>query len=227
MGVLAPIVAAFAGLGAMGAPAALGIGAVGTLMVPAVGGVVMNPSKAWRTPFSGPIKGDAVLVEIYGADLFVKGDDKSANMKFDGWFGRKPDCYVRFQHGSQKGQTQVEGNTFSPRFYETRKLAYDKKKGFEFQVWESDVLSKDRIVGRCWVSANKAKAAMKSGTPVLAKLGAGIGRLKVLFTGPLAYADRQGNLTGVGETQTRKKMNDLYSQVHAQEVAGTTMDPDG
>ena len=174
MGVLAPIVAAFAELGAMGAPAALGIGAVGTLMVPTVGGFVMNPSKAWRTLFSGPIKGDAVLVEIYGADLFVKGGDKSANMKFDGWFGRKPDCYVTLKHGSQKGQTQVEGNTFSPRFYETRKLKLERGKGFEFQVWESDVLSKDRIVGRCWVlrssqSSARASAGSRSCSPVLSR----------------------------------------------------------
>ena len=128
---------------------------------------------AWRTLTSSPIKGDAVLVEIYGADLFVKGDDNSANLKFESWWKGKPDCYVKFRHGKQRGQTQVEGNTFSPRFYETRKLKYQKGEGFEFQVWESDIIGSDRIVGRCWVSAEKAKKAMKHDTPVLAKLGAG------------------------------------------------------
>ena len=37
-----------------------------------------------------------MLVEIYGADLFVKGDDNSANLKFESWWKGKPDCYVKF-----------------------------------------------------------------------------------------------------------------------------------
>ena len=80
----------------MSVPAALVGGAVGTLVAPTVGGILANPSKAWRTLTSSPIKGDAVLVEIYGADLFVKGDDNSANLKFESWWKGKPDCYVKF-----------------------------------------------------------------------------------------------------------------------------------
>ncbi len=184
------------------------------------------------------------------------GDDNSANLKFESWWKGKPDCYVKFRHGKQRGQTQVEGNTFSPRFYETRKLKYQKGEGFEFQVWESDIIGSDRIVGRCWVSADKAKRAMKHDTPVLAKLGAGprgtrvsrrldrdalaatparwrwfragagIGRLKVLFTGPLPFADRQANLMGTNEKKTRKLMNDCYRRAHEKEDADETVDVD-
>ena len=133
---------------------------------------------------------------------------------------------MKFRHGKQRGQTQVEGNTFSPRFYETRKLKYQKGEGFEFQVWESDIIGSDKIVGRCWVSADKAKKAMKNDTPVLAKLGAGIGRLKVLFTGPLPFADRQANLMGTNEKKTRKLMNDCYRRAHEKEDADETVDVD-
>ena len=111
--------------------------------------------------------------------------------------------------------------------YETRKLKYQKGEGFEFQVWESDIIGSDRIVGRCWVSADKAKRAMKHDTPVLAKLGAGIGRLKVLFTGPLPYADRQANLMGSNEKKTRRLMNDCYRRAHDKEDADETLDVDG
>ena len=41
---------------------------------------------------------------------------------------------MKFRHGSQRGETQVEGGTFFPRYYHTRKLALDKSDGFEFQV---------------------------------------------------------------------------------------------
>ena len=64
-------------------------------------------------------------------------------------------------------------------------------------------------------------------TPVLAKLGAGIGRLKVLFTGPLPFADRQANLMGKNEKQTRKLMNDCYRRAHDKEDADETLDVDG
>ena len=68
---------------------------------------------------------------------------------------------------------------------------------------------------------------MKHDTPVLAKLGAGIGRLKVLFTGPLPFADRQANLMGTNEKKTRKLMNDCYRRAHEKEDADETVDVDG
>ncbi len=80
MGPLLPfILPALGTLSSLSVPAALVGGAVGTLVAPTVGGILANPSKAWRTLTSSPIKGDAVLVEIYGADLFVKGDDLCGN----------------------------------------------------------------------------------------------------------------------------------------------------
>mmetsp|Transcript_8734 Transcript_8734/g.26277 ORF Transcript_8734/g.26277 Transcript_8734/m.26277 type:complete len:239 (-) Transcript_8734:62-778(-) len=231
MAPLTPILTTLAGLAGMGGlsgPAAIALGSASvTLMARPVATIVMNPTKFWRTLTSSPIKGDAVLVEIYGADLAVRGTDErgdairdtSANAKFQSWWS-KPDCYVKFRHGSQRGQTQVEGGTFFPRFYFTQKLAYARKDGFEFQVWESNLLSDDRIVGRCWVPAHKAQEAMRDDTPVFARLGAGIGMLKVSFTGPLPYAYRQGTLLSAQENKTRQFIKDHHEFAHVNEASG-------
>ena len=59
------------------------------------------------------------------------------------------------------------------------------------------------------------------------RAGAGIGWLKVLFTGPLPFADRQANLMGTNEKKTRKLMNDCYRRAHEKEDADETLDVDG
>ena len=48
----------------------------------------------------------------------------------------------------------------------------------------------------------------------------------ILFTGPLPFADRQANLMGKNEKQTRKLMNDCYRRAHEKEDADETVDVD-
>ena len=59
-----------------------------------------------------------MIVQIYGADLVVRtgdGDkDTSANLKFQTWWSGKPDCFVKFRHGDQRGETQVGGRAGGP-----------------------------------------------------------------------------------------------------------------
>ena len=107
-----------------------------------------------------------MLLEIFGADLgyerpckSVEGFDTSANKGLENWFKGSPDCYVRFRHGRAGGRTQVEGGTFHPRFYFQRKMPWFKGEGFEFQVWESDVFSSDKIVRRRRPRAGRGDAA--------------------------------------------------------------------
>mmetsp|Transcript_19015 Transcript_19015/g.56365 ORF Transcript_19015/g.56365 Transcript_19015/m.56365 type:complete len:211 (-) Transcript_19015:57-689(-) len=179
-----------------------------------VAGFAASPQKIWRTLFNKPYKGDAVLLEIFGADLgyerpckSVEGFDTSANKGLENWFKGSPDCYVRFRHGRAGGRTQVEGGTFHPRFYFQRKMPWFKGEGFEFQVWESDVFSSDKIVGRCFLNVAQVKRAMKARRPVLMSLGSRIGHLKVAFHGPISYEDRQGKLLGAGENRTCAVIN--------------------
>ena len=87
----------------------------------------------------------------------------------------------------------------------------------------SDVVGKDRIVGRCWVSAKQARLAMEQKTAALLRLGAGIGKLKVSFTGPLKDVDRKRDLTITSENGILASINKAQEELHASDKKGKVM----
>ena len=127
--------------------------------------------------FSRPYKGPVVAIELVGADICP-----GVNRHFDRW--SKPDCYITCSHGRCKRKTQIEGNTYSPRFLWQGKFPYKSNLGFHFQVFEANVIKGSSVVGRAFLTAAQANEAIKSEKPVLLSIGDNIGEIKVQLSRP-------------------------------------------
>eukprot|EP00552_Chaetoceros_brevis_P001818 CAMPEP_0197737804 /NCGR_PEP_ID=MMETSP1435-20131217/11056_1 /TAXON_ID=426625 /ORGANISM="Chaetoceros brevis, Strain CCMP164" /LENGTH=173 /DNA_ID=CAMNT_0043326449 /DNA_START=1 /DNA_END=522 /DNA_ORIENTATION=+ len=122
--------------------------------------------------FKRPYKGPQLVVEIIGADMNVRG-----NRFFDFW--SKPDSYVTCRHGDTDRRTQIEGNTYNPRFVWQASMPHKSKYGFHFEVMEANVLKGDNVMGRAFLDIKQVKEMIKSGEPALLSMGENIGKLKV------------------------------------------------
>lgn len=122
--------------------------------------------------FKRPYKGPECVVEVIGADL-----DEKANKRFDMW--SKPDIVVKCTHGRWERSTQIEGNTLKPRFVWQAKMPWKKDKGFDFTVYDANVLIKNNVIGRTFIGAKRAKEIISSEKSVLLNIGDGVGFLKV------------------------------------------------
>lgn len=137
---------------------------------------LLNIRKIWLTrPYSGP----EVVVEVIGADL-----NRRANRAFDRW--SRPDTYVTLEHGQTERRTQVEGNTYAPRFLWKSKMPYWKTTGMRFAVVDANVLRDDEVMGRAFLDREHIQEMMRTMEPSVLSLGENIGILKVMVTAPPA-----------------------------------------
>ena len=135
---------------------------------------LLNLKEIWlKRPYNGP----EVVVEIIGADL-----NRRANRFFDRW--SNPDTFVIVEHGKLERHTQIEGNTYQPRFLWKTKMPFRKSRGFRFQVNEANVLRDTVVMGRAFIDIDRVAEMMNTGEPALLSLGESIGVLKVMVTHP-------------------------------------------
>lgn len=132
-------------------------------------GMTLNFTSVW---FKRPYKGPEVVVEVVGADMNVR-----ANRFFDFW--SKPDTYVTCHHGDCDRKTQIEGNTYTPRWLWQAKLPFKRKFGFHFQVMEANVIKGDSVMGRAFIDTEQAGKLIDSGEPALLSMGENIGKIKI------------------------------------------------
>ena len=119
-----------------------------------------------------------------GVDL-----DAVANRRFDSW--SKPDVLVTCRHNGKSRSTQVEENTLRPRFLWQAKMPWKKKKGFGFTVYDVNVIKGDEVMGRAFISAEKAAALIESEEPAVLSIGDGVGFIKVnIFQTPVNLTEK-------------------------------------
>ena len=94
--------------------------------------------------------------------------------------------YVIVEHGETDRRTQIEGNTYQPRFLWKTKMPFYKTMGMRFEVNDANVLKEDEVMGRAFIDIEDIAAMMKTGEPGLLSLGENIGVLKVVVTHPPA-----------------------------------------
>lgn len=87
----------------------------------------------WAVWFKRPYKGPQCVLEIIGAD-----SKQRSNSGFDHW--SKPDILVECRHARSTHHTQIEGNTFVPRFVYSAKIPYKSLRGFTFTVYDANCL---------------------------------------------------------------------------------------
>ena len=98
----------------------------------------------------------------------------------------KPDVQVICRHNGKMRSTQIEGNTYRPRFLWQAKIPWNKKKGFGFTVYDTNVFKENEVIGRTFISAKKANTLIKSEEPAVLKIGDGVGFIKInLFKTPV------------------------------------------
>ncbi len=114
-------------------------------------------------------------IEIIGADLSKEASND--------WFS-KPDPQVIVKHHVYHRRTEVERNTYKPRFlWKSRMPLFTKKgKGFSFDMVEHDALTQNKTIGRAFLSADDANKMIESKKAMKISLGHGIGTMKVRIT---------------------------------------------
>ena len=131
----------------------------------------------WAVWFKRPYNGPEMVVEIIGADM-----NRRANRFFDYW--SQPDTFVHIMHGDTERNTQIEGNTYSPRFLWKTKMPYNKKMGLHFHVMEANVLHGNDVMGRAFIDTKRILQMMQTGEPGLLTVGENIGVLKIKLSFP-------------------------------------------
>ncbi len=114
-------------------------------------------------------------VEIIGADLSTEATSD--------WFS-KPDPLIIVKHHVYTRKTEVERNTFKPRFlWKSRMPLFTKKgKGFSFNMVEHDAVGQDIIIGRAYLNSGEVDEMIKSNKARKISLGHGIGYMKIKIT---------------------------------------------
>ena len=141
----------------------------------------LNVMAVW---FKRPYKGPQCVVEVVGADL-----SEISNKRFD--LFSKPDIIVKCSHGKWDRKTQIEGNTFKPRFLWQAKMPFKKEKGSGFTVFDANVLQGDQVIGRAYIGAAKARELIKNNASTMLNVGDGIGVLKVKISKPPKNLDNK------------------------------------
>ncbi len=125
------------------------------------------------------------VVEVIGADLNPPPN------KFDMW--SDPDVVVVVKHGDNERSTQIEGNTFRPRFLWSAKMPLVKKKGFTFVVMENNVIKDDEMIGRAYINPEVVQDMIETENPKLLNIGDGIGHIKIRITKMPEYLSKHNN----------------------------------
>jgi len=126
--------------------------------------------------------------EIIGVDL-----NNRANRFLDRW--SRPDTFVTIEHGqTERHITQVEGNTYQPRFLWKTKMRFYKTMGIRFLVSDANVLRGDDVVGRAFIDTDRIADMMRTGEPGLLSLGENIGIMKIVVTLPASDLKEKGVL---------------------------------
>lgn len=88
---------------------------------------------------------------------------------------------VECKHSRWERNTQIEGNTLSPRFVWKAKIPHKKSRGFIFTVYDVNVIDRNYVIGRAFLPASEAIKLMnaESGGFRVMSLGEGIGQMKV------------------------------------------------
>jgi hypothetical protein len=142
-----------------------------------------------------PYKGPECVVEVVGVDL-----DEKANKRFDRW--SKPDVMVTCTHDRWDRSTQIEGNTLKPRFVWQAKMPWKKEKGFDFTVYDANVLIGNSVMGRTFISAKKAREIINSDKSVLLSVGEGVGTLKInMFRTPVSLKKKIEDVKDTVQTE--------------------------
>jgi hypothetical protein len=168
--------------------------------------------KIWK--FSRPYTGPEMVVEIIGADL-----NKRANRFFDSW--SQPDIFVRVHHDNVDRETQIEGNTYQPRFLWKTKIPHKKKFGLHFHVMEANVFERDQVMGRAFIDVEKLEEMLETGKPNLMSVGNNIGTLKIRLTYPPSNLKELGTFTS-----SRKSLEKVLAEDTAKEEI-LAKDPSG
>ena len=135
-----------------------------------------------------PYNGPEIVVEIIGVDL-----NHRANRFLDRW--SRPDTHVTIEHGqTERHRTQVEGNTYQPRFLWKTKMRFYKTMGMRFLVSDANVMREDDVVGRAFIDSDRIADMMRTGEPGLLSLGENIGIMKIVVTLPPSDLKEKGAL---------------------------------
>mmetsp|Transcript_37446 Transcript_37446/g.48195 ORF Transcript_37446/g.48195 Transcript_37446/m.48195 type:complete len:200 (-) Transcript_37446:154-753(-) len=141
-------------------------------VLPIIESHTFNIYYGWFSKVPSNYKGPECIIEVIGADL-----DETANKCYDKF--SKPDVMVKCIHDKWDRTTHCEGNTYNPRFVWQAKMPWKKSKGFEFVVSDANVLARNNIIGRAFVSAEKAKELINREDSAILNLGDGVGYLKI------------------------------------------------
>eukprot|EP00521_Asterionellopsis_glacialis_P017741 CAMPEP_0195301664 /NCGR_PEP_ID=MMETSP0707-20130614/29717_1 /TAXON_ID=33640 /ORGANISM="Asterionellopsis glacialis, Strain CCMP134" /LENGTH=130 /DNA_ID=CAMNT_0040364679 /DNA_START=16 /DNA_END=408 /DNA_ORIENTATION=+ len=115
------------------------------------------------------------MVRIIEADL------KTGPNKDEDWLS-SPDPLVTLKHGKETRKTHVENDTYFPKFWFTSRIPYSSREGFTFTVYDYDKVGGNEVIGRCFISPERAHKLMNENNnsePVILSVGEGIGTLKV------------------------------------------------
>eukprot|EP01083_Nonionella_stella_P048807 130291_1 len=130
---------------------------------------IVNLKEIWlKRPYAGP----EVVIEIVGADL-----NRRANRFFDRW--SSPDTFITVHHCETERHSQIDGNTYQPRYLWKTKMPFCKTMGMRFVVKDANVLQEDQVIGRAFIDFERIKEMMDTGEPGLLSLGENIGVLKI------------------------------------------------
>mmetsp|Transcript_5650 Transcript_5650/g.7075 ORF Transcript_5650/g.7075 Transcript_5650/m.7075 type:complete len:187 (+) Transcript_5650:62-622(+) len=169
-------------------------------------GIDSRTLQFWNVWLKRPYKGSQLVIEVVGADL-----NKRANRFFDFW--SKPDTYIKCEHGDNERKTQIEPNTYTPRYLWQSKMPYESNTGFRFRVMEANVIKGDDVVGRAHISAADVRRMMKSREFRLLRIGDGIGSIVVRLSRPAEELRMKGWSTSItkplleGTTATLSSQN--------------------
>lgn len=158
--------------------------------------------------FQRPYNGPEIVVEIVGADM-----NERANRFFDYW--SKPDIFVTVMHGESDRSTQIEGNTYLPRFLWKTKIPFNENMGLHFHVMEANVVKGNDVMGRAFIDKEQIQEMLEEGGSFLLSVGENIGVIKVNISHPPAdlkihgpFSSSTKRLEGprIGEKKIKKKM---------------------
>lgn len=150
------------------------------LLFAVLGSVESRTLNLWAVWFKRPYKGPECVVEIVGADL-----NKRPNKRLDRW--SKPDIIVECQHARYSRKTQIEGNTYKPRFLWSAKMPLKAARGFLFTVYDANVFERNEVIGRAFIGPLEAEEMIQTEKPKLIPIGYNIGQLKVQIYKTPAY----------------------------------------
>lgn len=82
-------------------------------------------------------------------------------------------------HGESDRSTQIEGNTYTPRFLWKTKMPFNENMGLHFHVMEANVVKGNDVMGRAFIDKEQIQEMLEEGGSFLLSVGENIGVIKV------------------------------------------------